>query len=90
MSNSLQEKIDKFASLLPDEEIVTEIPEGAIVFKELPKGKKHATTYVCEKCNRKKTVRYVHIPVPASCGKCPRCKEGTMYGEFISEHLRAQ
>ena len=54
MSNSLQEKIDKFASQLPDEEIVTEIPEGAIVFKELPKGKKHATTYVCEKCNRKK------------------------------------
>lgn len=62
---------------------VTDDVKDKFVWKAPEKGKKVAQDYICDKCGRVKTVRFKTIPTPASYGKCPRCKEGTMYSKLL-------
>lgn len=55
----------------------------AHVFAEQKPGSKVPQTYICDKCGRKKTIRYKTNPTPPLGGFCPRCKTGYMYSEYI-------
>lgn len=70
-----------------DEEVV-EVDPNTIAYKEPLPGKKIPTTYVCDNCGKKKTIRFVSVPTPASCGICTRCKKGSMYSEFITKAIK--
>lgn len=54
------------------------------------KHKKIVHNYVCECCGRKKTVRFNKHkhPIPAVYGSCPRCKEGAMLSEIITNSMK--
>lgn len=66
----------------------TDDVKDKVVWKAPEKGKKIPQNYICAKCGRIKTVRFKSNPTPTSVGKCPRCKEGTMYSEIVYEQYK--
>lgn len=85
------ELLKKYIDSMPDEEVVAEeeIPKNIVVWKgHINNQKKVGVTYICEKCGRKKTKRYEHIPAPKFGGMCPRCKNGTMIAEDLIKEVK--
>lgn len=64
----------------------TDYIKDKVVWKAPEGGKKIPQNYICAKCGRIKTVRFKSNPTPASIGKCPRCKEGTMHSELVYKY----
>ena len=83
-----KEMAEKYGQVLDNSVSEEAVEEGIFAFKGYEPGKKFPQLYICEKCGRKKTIRFKVIPTPANAGKCPRCKEGSMYSDFVYKNYK--
>lgn len=85
--NKVNEMAEKYGHIL-DAMYVDDATEDVITFKSPGPGKKIPQLYICELCGRKKTIRFKVLPTPANAGKCPRCKKGSLYSDFVYKNYK--